>query len=247
MKIERIKPAKLAKTDSFVNLRIPDNYSRIKRPSQISEPNLSLYEPTQTAKVLLLGASESGKSTLVRQIKIINGHSFSDDELLRYKKIIRSSCLELFALLVSEYVPIQNTTSEWKELCYDFLTNLAKSKVIERELMESAVTLWSDPIIQEYLADEEAHRKLKQPQSNNIAQYDSSVSESRILRFCADDPAYHFLPSMDRIMSKGYSPNNADILSVRIPTTGTVLRHRKALQSNGIFNTKFLINCFLLI
>ena len=144
MKIERIKPAKITKDDSFVNETITDNYSRIKRPSQISEPNLSLYKPTQTAKVLLLGASESGKSTLVRQIKMINGHSFSDDELLRYKKIIRSSCLELFALLVSEYVPIQNTTSEWKELCYDFLTNLAKSKVIERELMESAVTLWCE-------------------------------------------------------------------------------------------------------
>ena len=81
MKIERIKPAKFAKDDSFVNEKIPDNYNRIKRPSQISEPNLSLYKPTQTAKVLLLGASESGKSTLVRQIKIINGHSFSDDEL----------------------------------------------------------------------------------------------------------------------------------------------------------------------
>ena len=205
---------------SGLNDKIPDSYNRVKRPSQISEPNLSLHKPTQTAKVLLLGASESGKSTLVRQIKIINGHSFTDVELLRYKKIIRSSCLELFALLVSEYVPIQETTSEWKESCYSFLENLAKSKVIERELMDSAVSLWQDPIIQEYLANDEVHKRLKQ--NNDIARRDSSIADTKIIRFCADDPAYHFLPSLDRIMSKGYSPTTADILSLRIPTTGII-------------------------
>ena len=206
----------------------PKNYNPIKRPSQISEPNLSLGRPTQSCKVLLLGASESGKSTLIRQIRIINGLSFTDAELLSYKKIIRSSCLELFALLVTEYIPIQNTTSEWNEMCNDFVKKLSEQlksnrKELERELMESALSLWRDPTIQEYLANEEEHKKLKQSQNNNISQLESSIGEAKALSFCPDDPAFHFLPQMDRIMSKGYSPNNADILSIRIATTGTIL------------------------
>ena len=72
----------------------------------------------KVVKVLLLGAAESGKSTLVRQIRLIHGQSFNHEEILRYKHNIRSSCLEFFALLVSEYLPIQQTTSEWLSLIH---------------------------------------------------------------------------------------------------------------------------------
>ena len=64
---------------------------------------------------------------------------------------------------------------------------------------------------------------LKQSQNNNISQLESSIGEAKTLSFCPDDPAFHFLPQMDRIMSTGYSPNNADILSIRIATTGIIL------------------------
>ena len=83
--------------------------------------------------------------------------------------------------------------------------------------MESAVTLWRDPIIQEFLVEDEIHKQLKQTQHNDIARRGSVSSDTKIITFGADDPAYHFLPSLDRIMSKGYSPNTADILSLRIP------------------------------
>ncbi|XP_042198494.1 guanine nucleotide-binding protein G(o) subunit alpha-like [Callorhinchus milii] len=36
-------------------------------------------------KILLLGAAESGKSTLVKQMKIIHSHGFSDEELASFK------------------------------------------------------------------------------------------------------------------------------------------------------------------
>ena len=46
--------------------------------------------------------------------------------------------------------------------------------------------------------------------------------EERSTRYNLDDPAYHFLPSVDRIMSEGYQPTLSDILSIRIPTTGKI-------------------------
>ena len=66
-------------------------------PSSVSGES----KDAKVVKVLLLGAAESGKSTLVRQIRLIHGQTFNHEEILRYKNNIRSSCLEFFALLVS--------------------------------------------------------------------------------------------------------------------------------------------------
>ena len=210
-----------------LNNERPYDFSHTKNPSQISDPEA--VRPTRAAKILFLGGAESGKSTLVRQLRLINGQTFTDAELLRYKKLIRSSCLELFAVLVSEYVPVEQGTSEWKESCYDFLGRLTSNEALERDVMDSAVAVWKDPIIQEFLVDMESskvhfRKEIKRQDSPSVKDINPnsfSTSENVQLGFYPDDPAYHFLPSLDRIMSKGYSPTNSDILSVRIPTTGS--------------------------
>jgi guanine nucleotide-binding protein G(i) subunit alpha len=196
--------------------------SNINHTSPISDLSPSLHDPTNFAKVLLLGAGGSGKSTLVRQIKLIHGYWLTDDEKLQYKKIIRSSTVRLFALLASECVPIHQTTLEWRRSCNDFVVRLAASKsiTIERDLMEAAVALWRDPSIQEYLVDIDSFKNLETTHNNHLPTYYPSATDTKSLGFSLDDPAYHFLPSLDRIMSKGYSPTTSDILSLRIPTTG---------------------------
>ena len=178
---------------------------------------LEIFMMKQVIKVLLLGAAESGKSTIVRQIRLINGQTFNHEETLRYKHSIRSSCLEFFALLVSEYVPIEQTTSEWKALCNKFLERLSENKILDRELFDTAVSLWRDSIVQEYLVNIDSHKNLRPPQKN---QTEGADGGAKLLRFYLDDPEYHFLPSLDRIMSSGYTPTTSDILSLRNPTTG---------------------------
>jgi len=44
-------------------------------------------------KLLLLGASESGKSTFVKQMKIIHGDGYSIDELTSFISIIHGNLL----------------------------------------------------------------------------------------------------------------------------------------------------------
>ena len=197
-----------------------------------------MHNPTKASKVLLLGAAESGKSTLVRQIKLIHGYLITDDEKLQYKKLIRASTIELFALLASEYVPIHQTPSEWRRSCNDFVARLAANKhnTLERDLMEASVALWRDPNIQEYLVDIDSFKQLEPTDNNHFATHYCSSNNTKSLGISLDDPAYHFLPSLDRIMSKGYAPTTSDILSVRIPTTGDNIVVYKYLDSRNVLN-----------
>ena len=41
----------------------------------------------------------------------------------------------------------------------------------------------------------------------------------------SDDPAINFLPAFSRIMTDGYCPTLADILSIRVSTTGIVMQY----------------------
>ena len=192
-------------------------------PSSVSGES----KDAKVVKVLLLGAAESGKSTLVRQIRLIHGQTFNHEEILRYKNNIRSSCLEFFALLISEYLPVQETTSEWKALCNRFLERLADNNILDRDLFDAAVCLWRDSVVQEYLVDMDAQKNKQAPIRKTEAPSinEGSKGETKTLRFYLDDPEYHFLPSLERIMSSGYCPTTSDILSLRSPTTGKLLSY----------------------
>ena len=45
-------------------------------------------------KLLLLGAGEGGKSTIVKQMKIIHGSGYSTDERMHYRTIVHQNTLE---------------------------------------------------------------------------------------------------------------------------------------------------------
>ncbi|KAI5828615.1 hypothetical protein K523DRAFT_244126 [Schizophyllum commune Tattone D] len=45
-------------------------------------------------KILLLGSGESGKSTIVKQMKIIHQDGFSQDELIAFRPIIHRNVLD---------------------------------------------------------------------------------------------------------------------------------------------------------
>jgi RecA-family ATPase len=54
----------------------------------------------QEPKVLILGSSDSGKSTLLKQLKIMHGGGFSEEEKLFSKKAIVSNIVHAMATLV---------------------------------------------------------------------------------------------------------------------------------------------------
>lgn len=51
-------------------------------------------------KLLLLGAGESGKSTFVKQMKIIHGHSFEQQALVDFKETVYSNVIKGMKVLI---------------------------------------------------------------------------------------------------------------------------------------------------
>ena len=54
----------------------------------------------RTYKVLLLGAGESGKSTVIKQVKILYKTGISAEEAAQYTKSIRNNAVECMAVLL---------------------------------------------------------------------------------------------------------------------------------------------------
>jgi len=52
-------------------------------------------------KLLLLGAGESGKSTIVKQMKIIYLSGYSEEELLTFRPVIQANAIEAMKLLAN--------------------------------------------------------------------------------------------------------------------------------------------------
>jgi len=54
----------------------------------------------RTVKILLLGSGESGKSTFLKQMRIINGNDFVDEELKQYRLVIYSNVVKGMKVLI---------------------------------------------------------------------------------------------------------------------------------------------------
>ena len=168
------------------------------------------------AKVLVLGAAESGKSTICRHIRQLHGQQLSNEEILHYKHNIRISCLENFLTIVSNFLKDESQAPSGQQQCVEFLEEFKSRLEVDREFLEKAVTVWRISSLQKYIL---SHMKpIGIPLGISIG--------TAPKRLYSDNPANHFLPSFSRIMAKGYCPTLKDILSVRIPTTGAIKYYR---------------------
>lgn len=104
-------------------------------------------------KILLLGSGESGKSTIVKQMKIIHQKGFTKDELVNvYRPIVYRNLLESAHNIILamrkigvDCVSPENRAMTERILDYEVLasTNFYFSEEMARAIYE----LWRDPII----------------------------------------------------------------------------------------------------
>ncbi|KAJ3304741.1 hypothetical protein HDV03_002426 [Kappamyces sp. JEL0829] len=102
-------------------------------------------------KLLLLGSSDSGKSTLLKQLKIMHSKGFSDQERELSRRRIIGGVLKSIEILVnsiesfehtstkSKYMPLLEWYSEWHQ------EEIAIPEAIKAQTVEA----WSEPIIQQ--------------------------------------------------------------------------------------------------
>lgn len=150
-------------------------------------------------KLLLLGAGESGKSTIAKQMKIIHLNGFTDEEKAYYKTIIYNNTVGSMRVLVNAAEELKIGISEKnKEAASRIANDLGEhfNGVITPDLAQDIKALWADPGIQQTF--------------------------SRSAEFQLNDSAAYYFDAVDRISKPDYVPSESDVLRSRTKTTGII-------------------------
>lgn len=157
-------------------------------------------EMQKTVKILVLGAGESGKSTLVKQMKIIHGDGYSAEELKDFRVSILENIRDSVSNLTNamETLGLKYEVEDNKPLAELFsdqdVSTIVEIEDFTPEMAEAAKKLWADSGIQS--------------------------AYTRRNEFHLVDSCKYFLDDLDRICQDEYSPLQSDALRVRVRTTG---------------------------
>ncbi|KAK2554682.1 Guanine nucleotide-binding protein G(o) subunit alpha [Acropora cervicornis] len=152
-------------------------------------------------KLLLLGAGESGKSTIVKQMRIIHDKGFSAEDYSQYKPIVYSNAIYSLLTIIGamDKLRIDFETDERlmdAKMVFDVVARADDQEPFTPELTAAMKRLWADDGIKL------CFRRSREYQLNDSARY--------------------YLDSLDRIGSPGYEPTEQDLLRTRVKTTGIV-------------------------
>ncbi|XP_035524197.1 guanine nucleotide-binding protein G(z) subunit alpha [Morone saxatilis] len=152
-------------------------------------------------KLLLLGTSNSGKSTIVKQMKIIHSGGFNLDACKEYKPLILYNAIDsltrIIRALTTLKIDFHNPDRAYDAVQLFALTGPAESKgEITPELQGVMKRLWADSGVQECF--------------------------QRSNEYHLEDNTAYYLNDLDRISAAEYIPTVEDILRSRDMTTGIV-------------------------
>ena len=146
-------------------------------------------------KLLLLGAGESGKSTIFKQMRIINSAGYSTSELSQFRYIIHRNILDAIKTLVENANHMNIELQEENEDSADQVL-LWDSDSVNPEMAEVIERLWND---------------------SGIKKCYSRRAEFHLL-----DNAAFFLGDVRRVAAEGFVPSTQDALNARVRTSGVV-------------------------
>ncbi|XP_007524874.1 guanine nucleotide-binding protein subunit alpha-11 [Erinaceus europaeus] len=150
-------------------------------------------------KLLLLGAGESGKSTFIKQMRIIHGAGYSEEDKRGFARLVHHNVLTAAQALVRAMdalrIPYEDSRSQAHALLIREV-DVEKVAALEPRHVSAIKALWADPGVQEC--------------------YD------RRREYQLSDSAKYYLTDVDRIATAGYLPTQQDVLRVRVPTTGII-------------------------
>jgi len=149
-------------------------------------------------KLLLLGAGESGKTTIAKQMRIIHLEGFPQEERCSYKNIIYNTTVASMRVLVQAAKDLGIKLQAANEDIAKKLLSLEDyfSENLTTELAEYIKTLWKDPGVQETF--------------------------TRSAEFQLNDSAAYFFEEIDRLATANYIPSEQDVIRCRAKTTGII-------------------------
>ncbi|KAJ6484004.1 guanine nucleotide binding protein, alpha subunit [Mycena sanguinolenta] len=148
-------------------------------------------------KMLLLGAGESGKSTVLKQMKLIYYDGYNAQEREAYKEIIYSNTIQSMRAILEAMPQLDIALAPQNDARRATIMALPpqiEADALPRDLADAMRGLWRDPGVKE------------------------AVRRSR--EFQLNDSAVYYFNSIDRMAAPEYLPTDQDILRSRVKTTG---------------------------
>ncbi|KAJ8378557.1 hypothetical protein AAFF_G00238620 [Aldrovandia affinis] len=148
-------------------------------------------------KVLLLGTGESGKTTFIKQMRIIHGEGYSDENRLAFAKLVFQNIFTAIKALANAMttfnIPYTHPENQMYAQWIQDVETLQVTKLEPRHT-EAIRRLWADPGLR--------------------------TCYSRRREYQLLDSTEYYMSNLDRIAAPDYIPSHQDVLRVRVPTTG---------------------------
>ncbi|KAJ8037941.1 Guanine nucleotide-binding protein G(o) subunit alpha [Holothuria leucospilota] len=155
----------------------------------------------KSVKILLLGAGESGKSTLVKQMKIIHSDGFTIADLLSFKPAVLDNLVSSMRYVLSGMgqlrIPLANYRNKVHAQTILQCYRCFDENIVMRPAIAVALrALWKD----------------------------SGVRSCAIRgnEYELNDSAIYYFDNMERILMEKYTPTTEDVLRARVRTTGVL-------------------------
>ncbi|KAH7703217.1 trimeric G-protein alpha o subunit, partial [Aphelenchoides avenae] len=179
-----LSPRRIASVAKAINRRIEEQLEEDKRAME------------KTMKLLLLGPGESGKSTILKQLKIIHQNGYTQKELMAKRPTIYQNAVESMVQLLAGLTKLGLSLPADVTIHVRCIEALAEVKIeaMSEALYRLLKILWQLEVIQE------AYKRR---------------SEFQLL-----DCAKYFLDDLGRIGSPDYCPTVEDVLNARVMTFG---------------------------
>ncbi|XP_056614125.1 guanine nucleotide-binding protein subunit alpha-11-like [Triplophysa dalaica] len=151
-------------------------------------------------KVILLGTGDSGKTTFMKQMRIIHGKGFSEEERRGYTKLVFQNLFTALRAMTQAMstlkIPYVNSQNETHARHFQLLEepDIHRIMQIQKDQVETIRQLWADKGIQFCYQRRREYQLL--------------------------DSTTYFMKNLDRISAEGYIPTDQDVLQVRFPTLG---------------------------
>jgi len=169
---------------------------------------------SQITKLLLLGTGESGKSTILKQMKIIanadkNIDGLSDEEKKSQITIIRNNVLDSIEAILDAantftYTYADKEGKEAQDRCRE---NLQGARDYTEQVVKDVALLWAHPTTKKV------------------------VERKHEFQFL--DSAPYFLSKAEKLVGDDYLPSDDDVLRARSMTTGIVTFPFEVRNKNG--------------
>jgi len=175
----------------------PLDEEEIKRNNKLKEEAAKIeVKEKQVIKMLLLGAGESGKSTIFKQMKVINKNGYSEKERKEFTGIVYSNVITSMKALMEAFEKLEVDMPGDLTEKFDKFSEDSEDDKLTPELGVLCKEMW--------VHDETKKMFLRRNE------------------FQLNDSTQYYMDEIERLSAAGYIPTEQDVLRSRVRTTGIV-------------------------